>query len=66
MLVFTTKGVLDRSLLTVEDIVMEEESSNVRVIACEWRLKSTGEMVRRDVLANVLVALDMSAKQEGS
>jgi hypothetical protein len=40
----TTKGLIDRNLLEVEDIV--EEGDNYRSIATEWRLN--GELVKRD------------------
>ena len=45
MKVQTTEGLLDRSELTVRDVVTEDENS--RVIATEWfRVE---QMVRRDV-----------------
>jgi predicted GNAT superfamily acetyltransferase len=53
MKVFTTKGVLDFSELDVTDTV--ELNDTARVIATEWRLKGTDEIVRRDVNANILV-----------
>jgi hypothetical protein len=43
--VHTTKGLIDRDLLTVKDIVSEDENS--RAVATEWFLD--GELVRRDV-----------------
>lgn len=49
-LVHTTKGLIERDLLTVEDIVTDED--NARIIATEWRLE--GELVRRDVTVSVL------------
>jgi hypothetical protein len=57
--VFTTKGILDRSQLTVKDIVTEEDS--VRVIATEWYLGD--EMVRRDVNVNILCGQSLGAEQ---
>jgi hypothetical protein len=50
MMVHTTKGLIERDRLTVNDIVSEEE--NARVIATEWLLN--GEMVRRDVAVSIL------------
>ncbi len=48
--VHTTKGLIDRDQLTVEDIVSDED--NARVIATEWFLE--GELVRRDVAVSIL------------
>lgn len=59
MNVFTTKGIVDRSLLTVADIVTEEE--NARVTATEWRMD--GELVRRDVNVNILVSQPLTGEQ---
>lgn len=53
MKAITTKGLVEVDELDVKDIVTLEE--NARVIATEWRLKSTGELVRRDVNVNILV-----------
>ena len=50
MKVHTTKGLVDRDLLTVTDIVSDEP--NARVTATEWHLD--GELVRRDVNVNIL------------
>lgn len=50
MQVFTTKGLVDRDLLEVKDHITEED--NARVLATEWYLD--GELVRRDVVVNVL------------
>ena len=50
MLVHTTKGLIERDLLEVTDIVTEED--NARVIATEWRLD--GELVKRDVHVSIL------------
>lgn len=59
--VHTAKGLIDRDLLTVEDIVTEDE--NARVIATEWRLKS-GEMVKRDVHAIILSGLAVAGETQ--
>jgi len=48
--VHTTKGLIDRSRLTVKDITHEDDNS--RAIATEWYLD--GEMVRRDVAVSIL------------
>lgn len=48
--VHTTKGLVDRNLLKVKDIVSDEP--NARVIATEWHLD--GELVRRDVAVSIL------------
>jgi hypothetical protein len=48
--VHTIKGLIDRALLTVTDIVTEEFNS--RAIATEWHLD--GELVRRDVAISIL------------
>ncbi len=48
--VHTTKGLIDRDLLTVADVVSDED--NARVIATEWFLE--GELVRRDVAVSIL------------
>lgn len=57
--VITTKGLVDRSALTVKDIVSDE--SNARVTATEWYLGD--EMVRRDVSVNILAGLSMTGDQ---
>jgi hypothetical protein len=49
-LVYTTKGLIERELLIVKDII--EEGDNYRTIATEWYLD--GEMVRRDAHAMIL------------
>lgn len=59
MVVMTTKGLIDLSLLTVKDVVSTEE--NCRVTATEWYLGE--ELVRRDVNVNVLAGLDMFPSQ---
>jgi len=48
--VHTTKGLIDRKLLTTKDIVSDEP--NARVIATEWYHE--GELVRRDVAVSIL------------
>lgn len=48
--VHTTKGLIDRDLLSVKDITTEDDNS--RAIATEWYLD--GELVRRDVAVSVL------------
>lgn len=61
MKIFTTKGVIDTDELNVSDEITLNETS--RVIATEWRLKTTGELVRRDVNVNVLVGHLVGATQ---
>lgn len=61
MKVHTTKGLVDRDLLVVTDIINEEP--NARVTATEWRMG--GELVRRDVHVNVLAPQAMGAEQGG-
>lgn len=46
----TTRGLIDRAMLTASDIVSEED--NARVIATEWHLGD--ELVRRDVAVSIL------------
>ncbi|HXJ40744.1 MAG TPA: hypothetical protein VNH18_15795 [Bryobacteraceae bacterium] len=58
MMVATTKGLVDRSLLAVKDIVTEEQ--NARIIATEWYLD--GELVRRDVWVSLLIGVEMSGE----
>ena len=48
--VHTTKGLINRDLLEVRDIVSDED--NARVIATEWFLGD--ELVRRDVAVSIL------------
>lgn len=59
MLVFTTKGEIERDMLVATDIVSEEE--NARVTATEWHLD--GELVRRDVNVNILRGQPVFGKQ---
>lgn len=60
MKVYTIKGIVDRDLLEVKDIVFEEE--NARVTATEWYLDN--ELVRRDVHVNMLVGVSLTGEQE--
>ena len=48
--VHTIKGLVDRDLLAVTDIVTEDDNS--RTIATEWHLD--GELVKRDVHVSIL------------
>jgi phage FluMu protein gp41 len=59
MQVYTTKGVVDRSLLTVKDIITEED--NARITATEWFMGD--ELVRRDVNVNILVGQALDGEQ---
>lgn len=59
MKVYTTKGLVDRDLLTVADVVSDEP--NARVTATEWRMD--GELVRRDVHVNILAGQSLSGEQ---
>lgn len=55
----TKKGLLDRSSLTVKDIVFDEP--NARVVATEWYLGA--ELVRRDVAVSILQGLALAGEQ---
>lgn len=57
MLIYTTKGLIEESELTVNDHITLED--NARVTVTEWFLGK--ELVRRDVNVNVLRALDPSS-----
>lgn len=57
--VHTTKGLIDRDLLTVEDIVTE--GPNDRSIATEWFLGD--ELVRRDAAVSILSGLALAGEQ---
>ncbi len=57
--VHTTKGLIDRSLLEVKDVVFDEE--NARVVATEWYLED--ELVRRDVAVSILRGLSLTGEQ---
>lgn len=59
MQVQTNKGLIDRDLLTIRDVV--EEYDNARVSATEWFLE--GELVRRDVNVNVLRGASLDGHQ---
>jgi hypothetical protein len=59
--VHTTKGMIERSLLTAVDIVSEEDNS--RTVATEWHLD--GELVRRDVAVSILRGVSFSGEQGG-
>lgn len=59
MLVQTIKGLVERDLLEVTDIITEGD--NDRAIATEWRLE--GELVRRDVAVSILCGLSLSGDQ---
>jgi hypothetical protein len=58
--VLTTKGLIERAELEVDDIITEEE--NARVFATEWR--HNGELVRRDVNVNILAGVQLAGEQE--
>lgn len=57
--VHTTKGLIDRDLLSVKDITTEDDNS--RAIATEWYLD--GELVRRDVAVSMLRGVDVFGDQ---
>ena len=57
--ILTKNGLIDRSLLHVYDIITEEE--NARVTATEWYLE--GELVRRDVMVNILRGIELNSQQ---
>lgn len=59
-LVQTTKGLVDRALLVVKDVVTDEQ--NARILATEWFLND--ELVRRDVNVNILNGIDLMSEQE--
>lgn len=59
-LIHTTKGLLDRDSLELEDII--EEGDGFRSIATEWRLD--GELVRRDVAVSILHGQSLTGEQE--
>jgi hypothetical protein len=58
MLVYTTKGLVERDLLTVKDIVTE--GPNDRSTATEWYMGD--ELVRRDAHVNLFAPPAMSAE----
>lgn len=55
----TTKGLIDRDLLYVKDVVSDEP--NARVIATEWFLGD--ELVRRDVAVSILSGHALAGEQ---
>lgn len=57
--VHTTKGLVDRDLLEVKDIISDEP--NARVIASEWFLGE--ELVRRDVAVSILCGQALAGDQ---
>lgn len=57
--VHTIKGLVDRDLLEVTDIVTEDDNS--RAVATEWRLD--GEVVRRDVAVSILRGQALAGEQ---
>lgn len=57
--VYTTKGLIDRNLLEVKDIISEDENS--RAVATEWFLN--GELVRRDAAVSILAGLSLAGEQ---
>jgi hypothetical protein len=59
MLVYTTKGLIERERLVATDIITEED--NARVVATEWFLD--GEQVRRDVHVSILRGLELTGQQ---
>ena len=59
MQVDTIKGLIDLDKLVVTDITTV--SGNIRVTATEWHLD--GELVRRDVLGNVLSGISATGEQ---
>jgi len=58
-LVHTTKGLIERGLLEVRDVITE--APNARVVASEWFL--AGEMVRRDVAVSILQGVSLTGEQ---
>lgn len=56
----TTKGLIDRDLLEVRDVITEDENS--RAIATEWLLD--GELVRRDVALSLLSGQALFSEQQ--
>lgn len=64
VLVETSKGLIDREQLNVNDEV--RETGDARVIQTVWCDKDTGEEVRRDVTVSILRGLDVQKKQQGA
>lgn len=61
MKIYTTRGLIDRDQLTVQDVISDEQ--NARVTATEWRMGD--ELVRRDVHVNILAPQALGAEQGG-
>lgn len=59
MLVQTKSGMIERDLLTIRDVVTEEE--NARIVATEWFYGD--ELVRRDVNVNILNGHALNGEQ---
>lgn len=57
--VHTIKGLIDRDMLDVTDVISDEP--NARVIATEWHLG--GELVRRDVAVSILCGQALAGEQ---
>jgi hypothetical protein len=57
--VYTSKGLLPRSVLEVRDVITETENS--RCIATEWYYN--GELVRRSAWADLFRTKEMSGAQ---
>lgn len=64
VLVETSKGLIDREQLNVNDEV--RETKDARVIQTVWCDKNTGEELRRDVTVSILRGLDVQKKQQGA
>lgn len=64
VLVETSKGLIDREQLDVNDEI--RETGDARVIQTVWCDKGTGEEVRRDVTVSILRGLDVQKKQQGA
>lgn len=58
-MIYTAKGLLPLSQLTVSDHITLDD--NARVTATEWRMGD--ELVRRDVHVNLLRGLSMDGQQ---
>lgn len=63
MKVYTAVGVLDSDELNVADVVTYTD--NTREIGTEWRLKTTGELVRRDAWVSVLRMPEETGNAQG-
>ena len=58
-MVLTSKGLIERDRLVVNDIITEDENS--RSIATEWFLD--GELVKRDATVSILSGLPLFGEQ---